>query len=231
MRVTTTPITPGSALVAVGADLQYAKRGLRPGEAMTPWSSGGKSLRPLMIVAGAAWLMVAASGVWSAVQDGHGDDDWVVSYTVFMLSLIVAAIVSVSVVAKLTHGARRPRMRKVGLVVAGLGCFMSIAAWALPVWMVLLGSGYALIALSVGPPMPRAIACLSAAQLVGTPALIVATEIGVGTPDSYGDYPAAAAIALVMTVSITILGLALLSRSLDDPHRERGSVAPLPAAL
>ena len=195
------------------------------GDAMTSGISSSKPLRPLMVVAGAAWLMVAVSGVWSAVQDGDYGD-WVASYAVFTLSLIVAAIVSVSVVAKLTHGARRPRLRKVGLVVAGLGCFMSIVAWALPVWMVLLGSGYALIALSLRPPMRRAIACLSAAQLAGTPALIVATEIGVGTPNDYGDYPAARAIALVITAAITILGLALLSMPLDAPHREGTSAEP-----
>lgn len=184
-------------------------------------------MRPLMVVAGAAWSMVALSGVWEVFEDRS----WFGTYMFFMLSLIVAAIVSVSVVARLTHGARRPWLRRVGLVVAGLGCFVSIVAWALPLWMVLLGSGYALIALSARPPMRRAIACLSVAQLAGTPALIVATEIGVGTPDSYGDYPAAAAIALVITAAITILGLALLSMPLDAPHSEGASVEPLSAAL
>jgi len=57
----------------------------------------------------------------------------------------------------------------------------------------------------------RGIACLSAAQLVGTPVLIVAIENEVGTPDSYGDYPAAGSIALVVTAAITILGLVQLA--------------------
>jgi len=166
-----------------------------------------EGLRALILVAAAAWSMVAVSDVWSTVRDG----DWVASYTVFSMSLLVAAIVSVWIVATLTSRARHPRVRMVGLVVAGFGCVVSIVAWALPLWMVVLGFGFALIALSVGSPVRRGIACLSAAQLVGTPVLIVAIENEVGTPDSYGDYPAAGSIALVVTAAITILGLVQLA--------------------
>jgi hypothetical protein len=41
----------------------------------------------------------------------------------------------------------------------------------------------------------------------------------------------AEAIALVITATLTILGLALLSKQLDAPHSEGLSVEPLPAAL
>lgn len=184
-------------------------RDFTPGAHHAATPRRGEPLRPLIAVAGAAWLLVAASGVWSAAVEG---EEWVAPYTAFMLSLIVAAIVSVSVVARSTRGARHPWLRIVGLVVAGLGCLMSVVAWAMLVWMFLLGSGFALIALSTRPPMRRAVACLSVAQLVGIPAFIAVTEIEVGTADSYGDFPAADAIALVITVGVTVLGLTLLSK-------------------
>ena len=188
------------------------------------------ALRGRIVATVIAWLMVTASGALPRFTDG---DDWQhhFAYAVFSLSLLAAAVLTLRLVLAVTAGSPQPRLRTVGVCVTVLGIALSIpGAWVLPLWMFLFGVGYAAIAFGSPPPVGRAIAILSAGQLAGIVALIATIEIGVGTPDEYGDYPAAGAIALMTTGAWTILGLVTLMTRLHLPHTERGAVDPLPAA-
>jgi hypothetical protein len=98
-------------------------------------------------------------------------------------------------------------------VVSGLGVLASVVAWALPFWMTILGVGLAMVAYAAAPTARRAVALMAAGQLVGMATLFVGVIAEVGPTDSYGDYPAADGIALMVTAGLTIAGLVDLTRS------------------
>ena len=161
-----------------------------------------RTVRTMTLAAGAAWLVVAASGVAEAIADDG--DDWELSYGIFTVALVIAAALSVAVAAGLTEEADRPKLRTAGLIVAALGgVFAVIAAWALPVWMFLLGVGFGLVAVAA-PRGRRPLGLLATIQLAGIPVLIGGIEAEIGRRDSYGDYPAAGGIALGFVALATI---------------------------
>lgn len=163
-------------------------------------------MRTLTLVAGCAWLVVAGYGVGSALDVGV---DWEVTYMALMLAVVLGAVLSVAVAvaAEATRAAARPRLRMAGLVVGGLGCAAGIVAWALPLWMGLLGAGFALLAASSGAERRRPLVLLAGAQLGAIVVLIAGIEAGIGRPDEYGDYPVAGALAMGVLAGVTIAGL------------------------
>ena len=171
---------------------------------MTP-----KAVRTMTLAAGTAWLLVAGSGVAHAVADSGSD--WELSYAIFTVALVAGAALTVAVAAGLTSKAERPRLRTSGLVVAALGgVFSLIAAWALPVWMFLLGAGLGMVA-AADHRRRRPLALLATAQVTGILVLVIGIEAEVGRRDSYGDYPAAGGIALGFVALATIVALAGLT--------------------
>jgi hypothetical protein len=122
-----------------------------------------------------------------------------------------------------------------GLIVSGVGVVATLVAWALPLWMTLLGAGFAMVAVASAPSERRVVTLLAAGQLIGMAALFVAIAAEVGEPDSYGDYPAAGGIALIVTAVLTIAALVELTRTpaahrLDQAmprssHRQHGADA------
>lgn len=172
-----------------------------------------RTMRALTWVCGFAWLVVAGYGLRSAMVDDGGD--WEFPYLLFSFALLVGAALSVTVAAWATRESGRPRLRMVGLVVSALGVVASfVAAWASPLWMTVLGVGFATIA--VAAPRPRReVALLAAGQLVGLAVLFAATVSEVGRRDEWGDYPAAGGIAVVVTAVITGIALYELTRSLE----------------
>lgn len=179
-----------------------------------------------LAIAGLAWPIVAGYGYWTARYDS---DDWESPYLLYTSALIVGASVVVGTAAWLTRNAHRTTLHTTGLVFAGLGVVATIVAWALPLWMMLLGGGLALIALSAERSERRTIGFLAAGQLVGLAVLFggIATEIG--RRDSYGDYPAAIGIALVVTASITVLALVDLATTPNRPAVPPGDIgSPMP---
>jgi hypothetical protein len=167
----------------------------------------------LALAAGLAWLVVAGYGVRETMIDGDGG--WEVAYAVFSIALLVGAVLSVASAALATGESHRPRLRIAGLVVGGLGCALAIVgAWALPVWMTLLGIGFAVVAVAAGPGPRRALAVMAAGQLVGIVVLIAAIEAQVGTRDEHGDYPAAGGIAVVFVAVMAIVALVGLVRAI-----------------
>jgi hypothetical protein len=162
-------------------------------------------MRELMVVAGVAWLVVAGYGVRSAaVADDAG---WEPVYTVFMLALIVGAALTVWVAASATRDSDRPRLRTAGLVVSGVGVVACLVAWALPLWMTLLGVGFAMVAVASNPGRRRAPALLAAGQLGAVAVMFAGILAEVGRRDEWGDYPAAGGIALAVVAAMTIVAL------------------------
>jgi hypothetical protein len=169
----------------------------------------------LTSVAAIAWALVAGYGYQSTkVDDG---DSGAGSYTLYMLALTIGAALIVAASARATQTAGRPRLRKAGLVVGGVGILATIVAWALPLWMTLLAVALTMVAVASGPRGRRAVAALAAGQVVGLVALFAGIAAEVGERDEYGDYPAAGGIALIVTAIVTIVALIELTRRSESP--------------
>lgn len=80
-----------------------------------------------------------------------------------------------------------------------------MAAWALPIWMALLGAGFALVGSAAGSVGGRLLGVLAAAQLVAIAVLIAGIKAEVGHRDEWGDYPVAGGLALVVVAFITVV--------------------------
>lgn len=173
-----------------------------------------KVLRRASVLSGCAWLGVAGYGIRTAMT-GRGDE-WSVAYALFTVALLIGAASTFLIVAVASRQGNRPRLRTAGLAVSGLGCAVAVmAAWALPIWMMLLGAGFALVGVAAGPGRGRVLALLAAAQLLAVPVLIAGIEAEVGHRDEWGDYPAAGGIALVVVASITVAAIIILRRKAD----------------
>lgn len=155
----------------------------------------GRSTQPTALLAAASWLVVGGHGAREAAEAGG----WLASYHLFAVALAVASVFTVAAVGSSTGPPARPRLHTAGLAVAGFGVVTTLMAWALPLWMVVLGAGVALIAAATSRRERAATIALAVAPFVGLATLIVAIEAEVGSPDEYGDYPAAIGIALVVT--------------------------------
>jgi hypothetical protein len=168
----------------------------------------------LTAAAGIAWLVVAGYGFTETKPDDTG---WEGPFAVYMVALIIGAALTVITAALVTPAGGRRRLRTAGLIVGGVGVLSTIVAWALPLWMALLGIGLALIAGAAGVRERRALIALAAAQALGFVALFAGIAAEVGETDSYGDYPAAGGIALVVTAVVTIAALVDYARTARAP--------------
>ncbi len=172
-----------------------------------------RGMRTLALVAGVAWLVVAGYGVRSAVVED--DRGWELTYTVFSVALLVGVAASVGIATLATRQSGRPRLRMLGLVVSGLGGVAALVAWALPLWMTILGVGFAMVTVASGSRQRRAVALMAAGQLVGLAVMFVGIAAEVGRRDEWGDYPAAGGIAVVVVAAMTIIALFVLARSTE----------------
>ncbi|HEX7276152.1 MAG TPA: hypothetical protein VF244_02150 [Acidimicrobiales bacterium] len=185
-----------------------------------------KASRTLILLAGMAWLVIGGGGVMEAMRGG--EENWELHYLVFSTALLLAAVASVAVAVQATSGGGgggRPRLRIGGLAVCGLGCLACVVAWALPLWMGLLGIGFALLAVASSSRPRRALTILAIGQLGAIAVLIAGIEAQIGRVDEYGDYPAAGGLALVFLAAVTLVGLYQLSRAtavtVDEPRPMR----------
>jgi hypothetical protein len=168
------------------------------------------AVRRMTLVAGAAWLVIAGSELIHGLVD-YGEA-WEAPYIVFVLALVVGATLTIAVGAEATVVSTRPKLRMAGLAVSALGVVASFAvAWALPLWMTILGAGFALLAAAAGPAQRRPLAVLAAGQLAGIAVLIAGLEIGIGRADEYGDHPLAGGVALVVVAATAIVALMSLT--------------------
>ncbi len=179
------------------------------GEALTGISGGRsrvKDLEQLATLAGVGWLGVALAGVWEIVGS-----EW--PYLLFSLTLMPAALLSVATAWWGTRDADRATLRLCALGIGGLAVASTVVAWALPLWMTLLAVTFAVWAIVAPRALRPGFATVAAAQLAGMGAMIVALKAEVGPQNSYGDYPAAFGVGLLVAGVGSALGLAVLTRS------------------
>ena len=181
--------------------------------------------RMLVSLAAVAWIVVGGYGVWEIVAEDSGED-WEVPYAIFSIALLIGTLLTVAAVwIASRHGERAP-MRIVGLGVCVVAVLSTVAAWALPLWMTLSAVGYGLVAAAGAPPWRRAVALLSAAQVLGIAALFLGIAAEVGRQDEYGDHPVAFGIGALATAVATVGALVQLHRSLDaHPVVERSQAS------
>jgi hypothetical protein len=184
-------------------------------EALASTSRGGIAVpTKFTVTAGTAAVAGAALWVAAAVYGAFAirlDTEWLPSYLFF-----VVLVVGASAMTLLTTAALRERhgglgwVGLTGLIVLGAGtAFAFIATWAIPVWLAVQGVGLLLVALAMWPlgVAPRgATIAYGAGQLVGVAGFALLRYLEVGTPDRYGDYPAAL-IGAAIGVCITAAGL------------------------
>ena len=170
------------------------------------------TVRTLISFACLAWLVVGGYGLWGIVVEDSGDN-WETPYLVFAIALFLGAVLNLAAVWIVSQRDERSPMRVIGLGVCGVGLLSTVVACAIPVWMTLLATGYALIAVSGVQPWRRPVAFLAAAQLLGMAAMFVGIAAEVGRRDEYGDHPAAFGIGIVVTAVATVVSLYQLDRS------------------
>jgi hypothetical protein len=171
----------------------------------------GRSTQLTALAAAAGWLVVGGHGAREAAEAGG----WLASYRLFAVALAVAAVLTVAAVGSSTAPPVRPRLHTAGLAIGGFGVVTTLVAWALPLWMVVLGVGIALMAAATTRRERATTFALAIAPFIGLATLIVSIEAEVGSPDEYGDHPAAAGVALVITALGMIGALLAFARRVD----------------
>ena len=87
-----------------------------------------------------------------------------------------------------------------------IAVFSTLVAWALPFWMLSIGIGYGVFAMSA-PEHRRDLALLAVAQLAGVAVLLAGESLGVGPSDEWGDHPVAVTAAVMTTSLLTVVAL------------------------
>jgi len=172
--------------------------------------------RSITLVAGLAWLVVGGR----AIREGmvNAGDGWEVPYPIYNAALLVGVACTVVIAESLTRGPARPRLRTAGLGVCTVGVLAAfVVAWALALWMVVLGVGLALVAVAATRQQRRSLAILAGAQAIGVAVLLTGILAEVGREDEWGDYPRANGLGLGVTAAAMILALLASSREAGRP--------------
>lgn len=160
----------------------------------------------LATLAGVGWLGVGLAGAWEIAEKS-----W--PYMLYAGVLLLAATLTIATAWSCTRGTERPALRLGGLVMGALAVASAVVAWAMPLWMTTIAISCFVLSRAAPLAFRWGLTALAAAQVVGLGATIVAIAAKVGPQDSYGDYPMAVGIGLVVTAAASVLGLATLARA------------------
>ncbi len=183
----------------------------------------------LALISAAFWL-AAMITYWS----GSGFDDWSQAiYLLFSAEILIAGVLGLLAMVGVSQrlgGLGVAGM--IGLGIIALGVVASIIAWSVPLWMGLQGIGLLVVGLAVlrtdlAPKLSTLLT--STGFIVGVITFLVLTELGVGTPDSYGDYPVAWNVATGIGIAIVSLGLIGLGVWLRSEEPVEIEPTPVPA--
>jgi hypothetical protein len=145
------------------------------------------------------------------LRDDDQGNGWQVYYAIFSAALLAAGVLTVLTmigVSRRSGGLGIAGM--IGLVIAGLGVASSILAWAIPMWMGLLGIGLLVFggaALNNGTAPKRSTLLASSGFIIGVITFTILNLAKVGPVDSYGDRPVAWGIGGATGMIIVALGL------------------------
>ncbi len=161
------------------------------------------------------WLAAASSALWllvAAATLSGDDDDWEVAYAVFSGVRRMAAAVIGFTVVRWGRPATRVLVWRVGVGLLVAAILTTVVAWASPLWQASLAIAF--VSLAVGTDRPRTpLLVLAGAQLAGLAAFFIADAMEVGDVDSYGDYPLAGDISVVLSSLLTAAAVWFALRS------------------
>lgn len=183
-----------------------------------------EQVRGRMVVGGAVlgWLVVGAHGLLQIASE-EASDDWEGPYLLFSIALFVGSGLTAVTAWTWSRRSERELLRRVGLGACALAVLSTVVAWALPLWMTTLAVSFALLAVASSQRARRGLAILAASQLVGMAVLFAALAAEVGPRDSYGDYPVAFGIGLVVTSAGSVIGLLHVLQHSNPDYRQVAS--------
>jgi hypothetical protein len=174
------------------------------------------------------WLAAAAVYVFSE----EFSDSWEVSYLLFSAAILIAGVLGLlAAIGMSKRLGGLGVLGMTGLVITGIGVFVSIVAWALPLWMGLQGLGLLLLGIAVlrtGIAPTWSTVFTSSGFTLGIIAFIVANAAKIGDPDEYGDYRIAweiGAIVGMVVVAIGLIGWGMWLRSEEPIDIDNDSTA------
>ncbi len=176
------------------------------------------------------WLGVGAYGIWVVSTEGTSDT-WEQPYLLFSIALLLATASTLVLGWAISRSTARNGARRVGIGFGALAVVSSLVAWALPLWMALVALSAASFAVASGRPVRSGLAGMAAGQVIGMVALFAAIEAEIGPRDSFGDYPVAFGISLVVAGLISALAVAAAGRAARDTrHDDSERTVTVPAS-
>jgi hypothetical protein len=160
-----------------------------------------------------AWVLAAAA---LSVNGLRGGDDGL--YILFAIPAMLAAVTTAVALAGLLSraGGRRDAGTVLALVLAcSAAAMMVVAAWAWPVWTMLIAAAALIAVLKARSALVGAGSTdwlLVAAWPAGLATFVVADRMRLGDVDTYGDYPSALAAGFLVGATMFVLGLVPLGR-------------------
>lgn len=183
----------------------------------------------------AALFWLGGLGAWSTstildrtrAWEGAPRQVWIAG----AISITLAGVLTLVTMLRVQERIRphRERMATTGIVLVGVGVLVTLLiAWALPIWMLLEGTGMLLFVLAIkgeGTLGTVTRIVFGSAFLIAFATMISLTTLKVGTPDTYGDYPAAwtsSAVVGTVLAAAALVGIATWLRG-DSSVSSSGS--------
>lgn len=165
------------------------------------------------------WLGVGAYGIWVVAGEGTSDN-WEQPYMLFSIALVLATTSTLAVGSAVSRGTDRTVARRFGIGFGALAVASCVAAWALPLWMTLVALSAVGFAVASSRAVRPGLAGLAVAQVIGMATMFAAIQAEIGPKDSYGDYPVAFGISLVVAPAVSALALAVAARAGSGAGRD-----------
>ncbi len=175
------------------------------------------------LVAAALWLAAGGAG---RLRAENADGDWEGPYALFsVVLLIAAAATTVMIVIYTSKEGARSGARNAAVALAIVGTVSTVAAWAFPLWAVLLAAGWAALA-ATGSPSGRDAAWVGGALLAGLAVAVVAVNAKLGAPGRHSDYSDAQSWGVTTACVLAAVGLARLGLGISRTSDGAQSAKP-----
>ena len=180
-------------------------------------TKGTKRIGIIAAVGAALWVLAIVTYFVLVVV---WPDDWQGWYAAFTYCILSASILTL--VTMIGIGSRMGGLGVGGwtaVVITGIGVLATLVAWALFLWMTILGMGMLIFGLTMlrrdGMPTVGTLLA-STGLLVGFIVFLAASALEVGPVDEWGDYPVAGVLGVTVGLGIVAAGLVGWSRWLRN---------------